>query len=135
MRRFLRKCVTVGLAASLMVGMLTGCKAKETGGKGSVAEPTVAESTNKDESTNKEESTPTPEPTESADAGEIQFIETPMDLGGRTIKFVTTIISRYTYAENKDETSNETLEIIKAIEQIEKDYNCKIEFEQKKGRI
>lgn len=133
MRRFLRKCVTVGLAASLMVGMLTGCKAKETGGKGSVAEPTVAESTNKDESTNKEESTPTPEPTESADTGEIQFIETPMDLGGRTIKFVTTIISRYTYAENKDETSNETLEIIKAIEQIEKDYNCKIEFEQKKG--
>lgn len=128
MRRLIKKFVTMGLVSALMVSMLTGCKANDKPTSGSKPEPTVAEEVNKGEAE-------VPEPTESVDVGvqEGQFIETPMDLGGRTIKFVTTIISRYTYAENKDETPNETVEIIKAIEQIEKDYNCNIEFEQKKG--
>ncbi len=68
------------------------------------------------------------------------FVETPMDLGGRTIKIVTTIANRYTYATDSsgnpdpDNTANETLKIVDAIKSIEKDYNCTIEFEQLKGK-
>ncbi len=61
------------------------------------------------------------------------FVETPMDLGGREIKFVSSVASRYQYATDKDNTSNDTLKVIEAIESIEKDYNCKITFEQLKG--
>ena len=67
------------------------------------------------------------------------FVETPMDLGGREIKFVSSTASRYKYAtnsdgsENKEGTPNDTLKVIEAIESIEKDYNCKITFEQLKG--
>lgn len=67
------------------------------------------------------------------------FVETPMDLGGREIKFVSSTASRYKYAtnsdgtENKEGTQNDTLKVIEAIESIEKDYNCKITFEQLKG--
>ncbi len=93
-----------------------------------------------------EESTSPAETTPAKSEGELLaeqytgFIETPMDLGGRTIKIVTTIIDRYTYVKDAsgnpdpDNTANETLEIIEAIDSIEKDYNCTIEFEQLKAK-
>lgn len=62
------------------------------------------------------------------------FTETPMDLGGREIKFVSTQAGRYTYADPKDKTSNDTLGVIDALKSIEKDYNCKITVEAMKGR-
>lgn len=61
------------------------------------------------------------------------FMETPMDLGGREIKFVSTQAGRYNYADPKDKTSNDTLAIIDAMKSIEKDYNCKITVEAMKG--
>ena len=68
------------------------------------------------------------------------FVETPMDLGGRTIKIVSTITKRYEYVKDAsgnpdpDNTDNDIVEVVKAIESIEKDYNCTIEFEQLKAK-
>lgn len=68
------------------------------------------------------------------------FIETPMDLGGRTIHVVSTSAKRFMYNTDADgnpdpdNTPNDKIEVIKAIEEIERDYNCKIEFEQLKGK-
>lgn len=54
------------------------------------------------------------------------FVETPMDLGGRKIRFKSALSHYYVYADNPDDTSNETLAVIEAIKSIEKDYNCEI---------
>ncbi len=68
------------------------------------------------------------------------FIETPMDLGGRTIRLVSTNATRYMYVTDAggnpdpDNTSNETIEILNAIKSIEKDYNCTIEVELLKAK-
>lgn len=62
------------------------------------------------------------------------FVETPMDLGGREIKLVSTAGGRYTYSDPKDKTSNDTFEIINALKSIENDYNCKITIENMKGK-
>jgi ABC-type glycerol-3-phosphate transport system substrate-binding protein len=69
------------------------------------------------------------------------FIETPMDLNGRVIKVLSTVAdSRYVYKKDDngnpspEKTSNVTVEVIKALESIEKDYNCKFEFEQLKAK-
>ncbi len=67
------------------------------------------------------------------------YVETPMDLGGRTIRIVTGN-SRYQYNKDAagnpdpDNTPNDTLEVIEAIKSIEKDYNCTIEFEKLSGK-
>ncbi|MBE5960459.1 MAG: extracellular solute-binding protein [Lachnospiraceae bacterium] len=138
-----KKVISLGMALILCLSMMTGCGSKSTSAalqKGEAA----TEQTEKTDGAKKAEKqtteTATPEPTaqtlspgEQLAAEYTGFVETPMDLGGRTIKFLTTASSRYTYKENKDETSNETIEIIKAIESIEKDYNCKIEIEQLKA--
>lgn len=61
------------------------------------------------------------------------FIETPMDLGGREIKFLTAFPNRW--RKNPDGTTpNEVLEVVDALAEIEKDYNCKIIVEEIKGR-
>ncbi len=68
------------------------------------------------------------------------FVETPMDLGGRTIKIVTTISKRYEYKKDAngnpdpDNTENDIVEVVKAIESIERDYNCEIVFENLKAK-
>ena len=90
----------------------------------------------KDDATTPTETT-TPEPTtEPKSPGEqlaeqyAGFVETPMDLGGRTIKIVSTITKRYQYKTDAngnpdpDNTDNDIVEVVKAIESIEKDYNC-----------
>ena len=100
----------------------------------------------KDDATTPTETT-TPEPTtEPKSPGEqlaeqyAGFVETPMDLGGRTIKIVSTITKRYQYKTDAngnpdpDNTDNDIVEVVKAIESIEKDYNCNIEFEQLKAK-
>lgn len=130
-RSFFQRMTALVLASTLVISMFAACgKTATTGGEKveDKVEPKI-------------EATATPEPTEvpvvevpGYDGPSAGFEETIMDLGGRTIKYVTTAKSRYTYAEDKDATTNETLEIIKAIESIEKDYNCVIEFEQLKGK-
>lgn len=92
------------------------------------------------ESTTPEETTPAKSQGELLAEKYTGFVETPMDLGGRKIKVVSTIAKRYIYATDEngnpdpDNTQNETLEIIEAIKSIEKDYNCTIEFEQLKAK-
>jgi ABC-type glycerol-3-phosphate transport system substrate-binding protein len=120
------------LLLSLGAGILAGCgnngvKKEET----TSSNPETVVTTDETTPTGAADEKPEEEVKEEAYAG---FTETPMDLGGRTIRFITTAASRYTYAEDKDTTSNETLEIIAALETIEKDYNCTIEVEQLKGR-
>lgn len=93
-----------------------------------------------EEGTTPEETTPTKSEGELLAEKYTGFVETPMDLGGRTIRVLTTVQSRYVYAKDADgnpdpdATTNDTLEIIAAIESIQKDYNCKIEFEQLKAK-
>lgn len=129
------------LTALALAGIMT-LSAAACGGQGAAQGTTEANTT-----TSAPETTAVPETTtEAKSPGEVLaekytgFVETPSDLGGRTIKVVTTVASRYTYATDEegkpspDKTSNETLEIMAAIESVEKDYNCKIEFEQMKGK-
>lgn len=62
------------------------------------------------------------------------YIETPMDLGGRTIRIACSLGSRYNYVKDKEgkddvsATSAGTIEIIGILDQIAKDYNCKFEI-------
>lgn len=134
----LKKIICLFCITCLCFVMLVGCKSNDKEvAKDNSTTPTA---TPTDVPTSDATSTPVPEPTATKFQGELLaeqytgFVETPMDLGGRTIRFVTTMAKRYIYSENKDETPNETLEIIKALETIEQDYNCTIEVEQLKGR-
>lgn len=137
-RKLFKKIMALVIISSLSAGMLAGCgKGASTGGNNvsnEKTEPTNA--VDKPEVTAAPEVTTAPEVEETPSLADqyTGFEETVMDLGGRTIKFVTTVASRYQYAEDKDATPNETLEIIAALESIEKDYNCVIEVEQLKGR-
>lgn len=138
----LKRAVTLGIVTCLSSALCVGCGGNNTSETssttGSSESPTT--STTPSESPEAEKTPVASEaPKEELSEGEqlaldyTGFVETPMDLGGRTIRMVTTAASRYTWKENKDETPNETIEIINAIESIEKDYNCNIEFEQLKA--
>lgn len=59
------------------------------------------------------------------------FVETPMDLNGRTIRIACSAASRYNYVQTdgRDDiamTSVGTLDVVDILKEIEKDYNCKI---------
>ncbi len=81
----------------------------------------------------------TPAPTEEPKSeGEILaekyagFVETPMDLNGRTIRLACSVGSRYNYVQtdgqdDPDKTNEATKKVIEILKEIEKDYNCKIE--------
>lgn len=127
MKRFFKKGLSLVFAACLLTGMFAGCSSAN---EGKAIDMEAVSAVTEEEAAEETQAVVTEE-TAPAGAG---FTETPMDLGGRTIKVLTTVASRYTYAENKDETPNETLEVIEAVKGIEKDYNCKLEFEQLKGR-
>lgn len=60
------------------------------------------------------------------------WVETPMDLGGRTIKIVSTS-SRF-IEEDRNTASNQKLEVLEAIDAIEKEYNCTIVVEKLKAK-
>jgi ABC-type glycerol-3-phosphate transport system substrate-binding protein len=119
------KVVELGLASCLSISMMAGCGGNASKpAAGTTAKATTAAAT-----------TATVSPGEALAKKYTGFVETPMDLGGRKIKFVTTVASRYQYdATDKDKTPNDTIEVIKALESIEKDYNCKFEFEQLKDK-
>lgn len=61
------------------------------------------------------------------------FVETPMDLKGRTIRIASYVGGRYDYVktkEGKDDVANtntQTIKVIEILKGIEKDYNCKFE--------
>ncbi len=112
--------------------------------KDTTTSSTQQTTTKQEEATTPVETTPA-ETTVSKTEGELLaekytgFVETPMDLGGRTIRFVSNLAKLYVYQTDAEgnpdpgKMANDTLEVIKAIESIEKDYNCNIEFEQLKG--
>ena len=145
-----KKVMAVILSAAMLMSM-TACSNSSTGDDATVTTTTTVAATEKTtttgavESTTPEETTPV-ETTVSKSEGELLaekytgFVETPMDLGGRTIRFVSTSAKRYQYNTDAagnpdpDNTPNDKIEVIKAIEEIEKDYNCNIEFEQLKGK-
>ena len=145
-----KEVMAVILSAAMLMSM-TACSNSSTGDDATVTTTTTVAATEKTtttgavESTTPEETTPV-ETTVSKSEGELLaekytgFIETPMDLGGRTIRLVSDQSNRYVYAKDAagnpdpDNTSNETIEIVEAIKSIEKDYNCTIEIEQLKGK-
>lgn len=141
-KRIFKKGIALTMLSCLLAGTMMGCGNSQKTEKTEAPVATEKESTEKagTEAAATVAPTETPTPTEVVDPGKALaeqyngFVETPRDLGGRTIRFVTTAASRYQWAENKDDTANETIEIIEAIESIEKDYNCKIEIEQLKGK-
>lgn len=67
------------------------------------------------------------------------FVETPMDLGGRTIRIITDSIGKFKLANDdkgnpsREATDNQVLYIVDAMEKIEQDYNCKFEYTKLKG--
>ncbi len=142
----LKKVVALVLAGAMTLSM-AAC-----GGNTTSDPTTTAATTTQTQQTTKKDDSTTPAATTSAETTEAKsqgelladqytgFVETPMDLGGRTIKIVSTISKRYVYKNDAngnpdpDNTDNDTVEIVKAIESIEKDYNCKIEFEQLKAK-
>ncbi len=138
-----KKVIALILAGTMALSMVA-C-GNNTGNDTTTTTPTVSNETTTSSQGGEESTTPA-ETTPAKSEGELLaeqytgFIETPMDLKGRTIKIVTTIANRYTYATDSegnpdpDNTANETLEIIEAIDSIEKDYNCTIEFEQLKAK-
>lgn len=137
-----------GIVICLCAGLLCGCAgsgagngepgaSKTDGGQGTSAsgdQETAAGTASGDKTQATEEVTQELSEGERLAQEYYGFIETPMDLNGREIHIVTSVADRYTYAAEKDKTSNETLEIIDAVKSIERDYNCTITFEQLKGK-
>lgn len=130
-----RKVLSVLLAATMVFSM-AACGNQPANGDNKDSEQSGGGSS----------TTATPEPAAAATAtpdprseGEILadqyngFVETPMDLGGRTIRIACSVGSRYNYVQtdgkdDPDKTNEATIEIIKILEGIEQDYNCKFEI-------
>lgn len=125
----LNRVTKLGMVFCLGISMLAGC-----GGGANQVVKQDSSTTAATTAATTAETTVALAPGEILAAKYTGFEEKPMDLGGRSIKVLTTAANRYIYNENKDQTPNETLEVIKAIESIEKEYNCTIEFEQLKGK-
>lgn len=137
----LKKVMALVLTGAMALSMMAcGGKNDETTTNSSSSEPTSSSVNVSGESTTSEETTSAKSEGELLAEKYTGFVETPMDLGGRKIRVVSTIAKRYIYATDEngnpdpDNTQNETLEIIEAIKSIEKDYNCTIEFEQLKAK-
>jgi hypothetical protein len=58
------------------------------------------------------------------------FSETPKDLDGRNIHIYTANLYNFVVWEDIDATPNETLDIIRRMNEIAEDYNCTFSFEQ-----
>lgn len=137
----LKKVMALVLAGAMTLSMMAcGGSTDETSTSSNGGETTSSSVNAGGETTTSGETTPTKSEGELLAEQYTGFVETPMDLGGRTIRVVSTIAKRYIYATDEngnpdpDSTQNETLEIIEAIKSIEKDYNCTIEFEQLKAK-
>lgn len=134
-----RNLLAKALSVLLIAGLTAGC-GNSCGNPGNTAAGTTDVTAAEEKTTETPAEITAEATTEALSQGELLaqeytgFVEHPMDLNGRTIHVVSTTAGRYTYAEEKDNTSNETLEIIEAIKTIEKDYNCTITFEQLKGK-
>jgi len=155
-----KKLTTIALAG-IMALQVAACGKTDTQADpsttpGTTLENSTTKSVEKETTTTKKEETTTPaqttpvattpaETTVPKTEGELLaekytgFVETPMDLGGRTIRIVSNLTKLYVYQNDAEgnpdpgRTANDTLEVVEAIKSIEKDYNCKIEFEQLKG--
>lgn len=124
-------------AAALVcvAGILAGCSG---GGETTTTTANTTQSTTQSTTEAKTEETTTQrELTEGEKLAEKYngFVETPMDLGGRVIKICTPYTKRYmpVDGQTKDTVGNDLLKVMEALEEIEKDYNCKFEFEKLSG--
>lgn len=141
MKKYLNKAMSLSLASIMAVGM-TGCG----GGNTNTNATTVANNntTTAQENTTQSttEATTVKELTEGEKLAEKYngFVETPMDLGGRTIRVLSTASSKYSLKNDdkgnpsREATSNEVLYIVDALDEIKKDYNCDFTFEQLKAK-
>lgn len=116
-----KRLLSILMGLSLVTGLLAGC-----GGSSETKDDAAANASSaQEESAQSTEEQASAEPENYAG-----FEETPMDLGGRTIRLKVFNTTYWTYAANADDTSNETLALMEALESIEKDYNCVFEISQ-----
>ncbi len=139
-----RKVLSVVLAAAMVFSM-AACGNNDAGNEGNsgnsgsdVNTPTAAPSSDNGGGSSAEATpAPTEDPRSEGEKLADQyngFVETPMDLNGRTIRIAASVGTRYNYAkdangnDDPDNTNEATIEIVKIMEQIEADYNCKFEI-------
>ncbi len=142
MKKHLNRAMSLSLA-SLMAVSMAGC-----GGDSNTTSTTAATTNNNTTTTTAANNTATTEATTVKELTEGEklaeqyngFVETPMDLGGRNIRILTTSSSKYVLKNDdqgnpsREATSNEVLYIVDALESIGKDYNCTFSVEQLKGK-
>lgn len=134
----MKRRVMALVMAAAMVFSVAACgnndegQGSNAGNSGAAATPTPAP-------TNAPSNEATPAPTEEPKSeGELLaekyagFVETPMNLNGRTIRLACSVGSRYNYVQkdgqdDPDSTNEATKKVIEILKEIEKDYNCKIE--------
>lgn len=134
MRRYFDKVIGLSMTAVMVLGM-SSC------GESNVDTNSTTESTKASITQATETTTTVKELTEGEKLAEKYngFIETPMNLGGRTIRVLSSAAGKYSLKNDangnpsRDATTNEGLMIVDAIEEIKKDYNCDFVFEQLKG--
>jgi len=124
-----------GLSLLCATMLMAGCSGNQ-GASSTVASQSSSEETSATQASTQETTTERPL-TEGEKLAEQYngFVETPMDLGGRVIRICTPYTKRYmpVDGQTKDSVGNDLLKVMEAIESIEKDYNCKIEFEKLSG--
>jgi len=137
----LKRTLLITLLLSFIISMMSGCVKSAPGntpGSPDVSAPgtnnTVKGQTEQRETGTGEQGT-AQNPISEPYIEDVVFREVPMDLGGREIKFLSAFPNRWRKNPNENAiTPNEVLEVVEALEQIEKDYNCKITVEEIKGR-
>ena len=132
-----RKVLSVVLAAAMVFSM-AACGNNDAGNEGNsgnsgsdVNTPTAAPSSDNGGGSSAEATpAPTEDPRSEGEKLADQyngFVETPMDLNGRTIRIAASVGTRYNYAkdangnDDPDNTNEATIEIVKIMEQIEAD--------------
>lgn len=140
MKRYLNKAISLSLSATMIMGVTACNNSSENNTSTTNSIQTSTTQSSSDEKISTTEATTVKELTEGEKLAEeyMGFVETPMDLGGRTIKILSTS-SNYELGtdENgnpsREHTSNTKLYMYDGMASIEKDYNCKFEYEKIKG--
>ena len=141
MKKYLTKAMCLSMA-SLMAVSMAGCSGSTDTNATTVATTQANNNTTAATTVATTDGTTAKELTEGEKLAEQYngFVETPMDLGGRTIRVVSSSASKYSLKNDdqgnpsREATSNEVLYIVDALETIKKDYNCDFTFEQLKAK-
>jgi len=112
----MKKVKSVLLAGMLIISMivsLTGCAGKDKATESAATTPAATQTQDTQAVSTESES---------------GYVETPMDLHGRVIQFVTPWAWQWKLADVEENTSNEIRYIVDVLHSVETDYNCKIEI-------